>query len=60
MNLGAGILSRLMPNFQIFFIMIAPQLLVSFCILMATISGMMLWYMDTFHETLNSFLKPAG
>ncbi len=60
MNLGAGILSRLMPNFQIFFIMIAPQLLVSFCILMATISGMMLWYMDTFHETLNTFLKPAG
>ena len=58
MNLGAGILSRLMPNFQIFFIMIAPQLLIGFFILMVTVSSIMLWYLDYFKTTLGTFLAP--
>lgn len=58
MNLGAGILSRLMPNFQIFFIMIAPQLLTSFLLLMVTISSIMLWYLDSFQQSLATFLAP--
>ena len=58
MNLGAGILSRLMPNFQIFFIMIAPQLLIGFFILMVTISSIMLWYVDYVKATLATFLVP--
>jgi len=56
--LGAGIISRLMPNMQVFFIMMAPQLLLSFFILMVTISAIMLWYMEFFRETLASFLSP--
>lgn len=58
MNLGAGILSRLMPNLQIFFIMIAPQLMVGFLILMVTFSSIMLWYMDYFKDSLAVFLPP--
>lgn len=56
--LGAGILSRLMPNMQIFFIMMAPQLLLSFFILMVTISAIMLWYMDFLKDSLQKFLIP--
>lgn len=56
--LGAGILSRLMPNMQIFFIMMAPQLLLSFFIMMITLSAIMLFYIDYFKETLAAFLTP--
>lgn len=56
--LGAGIIARLMPNIQIFFIMLPVQLLVSSCVLLITISAIMLWYMDFFRETLFSFLAP--
>lgn len=56
--LAAGIISRLMPNIQIFFIMTAPQLLISFFILMIGFSTMMMWYMDYFKDTLGGFLAP--
>jgi flagellar biosynthetic protein FliR len=56
--LAAGILARLMPNLQIFFIMMAPQLLISFCILMISFSAIMLWYLDYIKEALSSFLAP--
>lgn len=56
--LGAGIISRLMPNMQIFFILMAPQILLSFAILMITISAIMLWYLDYFRDTLTGFLTP--
>ncbi|MFO0388780.1 MAG: flagellar biosynthetic protein FliR [Alphaproteobacteria bacterium] len=54
--LGAGVLARLMPNMQIFFIMIAPQLLISFFIFMIVISTLLMWYLDYFRETLGGFL----
>ena len=50
--LGAGIISRLMPNIQIFFMLAAPQLLISFFILMVCSSAIMLWYMDYIRQTL--------
>jgi len=56
--LGAGILARLMPNMQIFFIMMAPQLLISFCVLMMVFSAIMLWYLEYFKDTMASFLAP--
>lgn len=56
--LGAGIISRLMPNIQIFFIMSAPQLLISFFILMVSGSAIMLLYMDYIKNSLTSFLAP--
>jgi len=56
--LGAGIISRLMPNIQIFFLMMAPQLLISFSILMICSSAIMLWYMDYIKDSLMVFLAP--
>ncbi len=56
--LGAGIIARIMPNIQIFFLLMAPQLLISFCILMVSFSAMMLWYIDFVKNSLSSFLTP--
>lgn len=54
--LGAGILSRLMPNMQIFFILMAPQLLISFSVLMVTFSAIMMWYLDYFGNSISALL----
>jgi len=56
--LGAGIISRLIPNIQIFFVLMAPQLLLSFFVLMVAFSSIMMWYMDYFKNTLATFLAP--
>ncbi len=55
--LAAGVLSRLMPTMQIFFILMAPQMLISFFILMITLSGMMLWYMNYLETTFGMFVS---
>ena len=57
--LGGGILSRLMPNMQIFFILTSPQLLLNFFIMMVSFSAIMLWFMDYFKASLGAFLSPG-
>ncbi len=56
--LGAGIIARLMPNIQIFFLLMAPQLLISFFILMISFSAIMLWYIEYVKDSLGGFLAP--
>ena len=56
--LTAGIMSRLMPNIQIFFILMAPQLLMSFCMLLVSCSAILLWYMEYFKDSIAQFLAP--
>ena len=50
--LGAGVLARLMPTIQIFFLITAPQLMVCLFMLSTTISAIMLWYMEFYREKL--------
>lgn len=52
MNVMGGIMSRLMPAMQVFFIMMPVQILVSFIILMITISAGMVWYLRYFKDSL--------
>jgi flagellar biosynthetic protein FliR len=47
-----GMLTRLMPNFQIFFVMLPPQILLSFLLLIIGISTMMLFYMRYIEDAL--------
>jgi flagellar biosynthesis protein FliR len=56
--LSMGIIARLMPNIQIFFIMVAPQLLLSFFILMITVSSLLMWYLEYFKDSVGGFLAP--
>lgn len=54
--LAGGIIARLMPGLQVFFILVPPQLLLSFFVLMAVWSSLMLWYMDYFRENISRFV----
>jgi len=54
--LAAGVLARLMPNMQVFFVIIPIQIQISFWVLMTTLSGMLLWYLDFVEARLTSFL----
>lgn len=54
--LAGGIIARLMPSFQVFFILAAPQLLISFFILMITFGTILLWYMEYFKSSMMFFI----
>ena len=54
--LAGGIIARLMPNLQVFFIIQAPQLMLSFFLLMIAFNTIMLWYMDYFRENVGKFV----
>lgn len=56
--LGAGIISRLMPTMQIFFIMLAPQLVLGFFVLMVVFGSAMMWYLDYFETSLTGLVRP--
>lgn len=58
--LAGGILARLMPTLQIFFLIMAPQILLSFALLMFTFSAMMTWYLDYLGHSLPDFYRGAG
>jgi len=53
--LGAGIMSRLMPTMQVFFVMIPLQIYVGFIIVSFTLSAGMMWYLNHFKETMSLF-----
>lgn len=52
----SGILSRLMPNMQVFFIILAPQILLSFFVLIISLSAIYLWYLDYIRAGLAMWL----
>ncbi len=55
--LGAGLLGRLMPNMQVFFVLIPVQIYVSFFILVLTFSAAMMWYVRHYAEVMDVFLE---
>lgn len=44
--IGSGILSRLMPAMQIFFVILPGQIMIAFIVLMLTFGTAMLWYSE--------------
>lgn len=55
-NVGAGVLSRLMPNFQVFFVLMAPQIWIAFTVLFLSLPSIMLWYLGYIEDGLGSLL----
>lgn len=55
-NLASGLLSRLMPSFQVFFVIIPAQILISFFVFGATVSAMLMWYMHYLEVSFTEFL----
>lgn len=56
--LGLGLLARLMPQVQVFFIAIPLQIILSFFVMMLTFSAAMMWFLDRFDATMGGFLAP--
>ena len=57
--LASGVLARLMPNMQIFFVIIPLQIMISLLVLLLTFSASLTWYMDTFKDTMSNLLFPG-
>ena len=58
LNLASGILARLMPSFQVFFVIMPAQILISIFIFMATFSAIMLYYMEYLGNSYQNFITP--
>lgn len=58
-NLGAGLISRVMPSMQVFFIIMPIQIAATIFILIVTLSSAMLLYMNHVEDQLTSFLLPG-
>jgi flagellar biosynthetic protein FliR len=54
-NLGLGLLSRLMPQMQVFFIAIPLQIVVGMGILMITLPALLGWFITGFEEVTLPF-----
>ncbi|NIA69432.1 flagellar type III secretion system protein FliR [Pelagibius litoralis] len=57
-NLGLGLLSRLMPQMQVFFIAIPLQILIGLAVLMIALPAVMGWFMTGFQEVTLPFVGP--
>ena len=55
MYLASGMMARLMPNMQVFFIIMPVQIYVSFYLLAITLSAGMIWYLKYFEEVMSLF-----
>lgn len=56
--LGLGLLARLMPQVQVFFVAMPLQIMLGMVVLMLTVSFGMLWFLGRFEGTLTGFLAP--
>ncbi|PIR38640.1 MAG: flagellar biosynthetic protein FliR [Alphaproteobacteria bacterium CG11_big_fil_rev_8_21_14_0_20_39_49] len=54
--LGAGVMGRLMPQMQVFFVMMPIQIFIGFFILMVTISASMMLFINNYSEIMGSFI----
>lgn len=57
--LGLGLLARLMPQVQVFFIAIPIQIFLGFVVMSATLSAGMLWFLGSFQTTFQGLLLPG-
>ena len=56
-QLGVGLLNRLMPQVQIFFVAMPLQIALGFFVLLLTISATMMWFLGAFEsEVRNLFI----
>jgi len=55
--LGIGLLSRLMPQVQIFFVAMPGNILLGFVLFTLLLSTMMMWFFDYFGESMNEYVR---
>jgi len=55
-NVGVGILARLMPQFQVFLVLLPANIMIGFFMLFALIGTMMMWYIEHLQAGISVFL----
>lgn len=56
-QVGMGLLARLMPTLQVFFVIMPLQLLVGFGLMAVTVSAALIWMLNTYQDRLSPFLE---
>lgn len=56
-NIGLGLISRLMPQLQVFFIAMPLNIALGFVVLFMVIGASMMWFADYFENTTSMFLR---
>ena len=54
--IGMGLVNRLMPQMQVFFIVMPLQIMLAFVIMMMVLGASMMWFLDHFESGLAMFL----
>ncbi len=54
-NLGMGVLAKLMPQVQIFFVAMPANMLAGFIIISITLSAVMIWFIEHVEQTIGLF-----
>ncbi|WP_374652654.1 flagellar biosynthetic protein FliR [Dongia sp.] len=54
---GMGLIARLMPTLQVFFVVMPLQLLVGFGLMAVTISAAMIWFLEVYRNHLTGFVE---
>jgi len=54
-----GLLARLMPQLQVFFIAMPLQILIGHGVMLVALGGMMLWFLEQFRDMLDMFLMSS-
>lgn len=54
---GMGLIARLMPTLQVFFVVMPLQLLVGFGLMAVTISASMIWFLEVYRDHLFGFTE---
>ncbi|WP_368412848.1 flagellar biosynthetic protein FliR, partial [Dongia sp.] len=52
---GMGLIARLMPTLQVFFVVMPLQLLVGFGLMAVTVAAALIWFLDVYREHLAGF-----
>ena len=56
-QIGMGLLARLMPTLQVFFVIMPLQLLVGFGLMAVTVSAALIWLLDVYQDHLMPFVN---
>lgn len=56
--LGSGVLARLMPAMQVFFVLMPAQIMSAFFLLIAVMSSIMIYHAEFFEDSFTAFLVP--
>jgi flagellar biosynthetic protein FliR len=51
-----GLLARLMPTLQVFFIAMPAQIMAGLALMAVSLTSMMLWFLNSYEERLSVFL----